>query len=269
MKAFSFVKIKELPPKPRNLGLTEIRGSYYTVVTPTYLKELLDIAGEYVDIFKYAGGSMRLHQVGIVKKINSMLHDYGVEVSTGGFTERVLVQGPEAFYMYLEEAKDLGFDIVEVSSGFIEIDEGDRIEIVKAIKKTGLKAKPEITLVKGAGGGLEEWETEGLPYEHMIRDAKLYLEAGAYMVMVESEGITEGVRKPRWDVVEALVREFGLEKLMFEAAERPVFRWYIYTFGPHVNLFIDHSQILEVTALRTELWAPKKPWGKVYFTKRP
>jgi phosphosulfolactate synthase (CoM biosynthesis protein A) len=103
----------------------------------------------------------------------------------------------------------------------------------------------------------------------MIRDAKLYLEAGAYMVMVESEGITEGVRKPRWDVVEALVREFGLEKLMFEAAERPVFRWYIYTFGPHVNLFIDHSQILEVTALRTELWAPKKPWGKVYFTKRP
>lgn len=83
MKAFSFVEIKELPPKPRNLGLTEIRGSYYTVVTSTYLKELLDIAGEYVDIFKYAGGSMRLHQVGIVKKINSMLHDYGVEVSTG------------------------------------------------------------------------------------------------------------------------------------------------------------------------------------------
>ena len=267
MKAFEFIKIEDLPPKPRRVGLTEIRGSYYTVVTPTYLKELLDIAGEYIDIFKYAGGSMRLHNRDIVLKINKLVHDYNIEVSTGGFTERVLVQGPEAFDRYLEEAKDLGFDIVEVSTGFIELSDNDKVELVKAIRKAGLKAKPEITLVKGAGAGLEEWETEGLPYDHMIRDAKLYIEAGAYMIMVESEGITEGVRKPRFDVIKALVEEFGLEKLMFEAAERRVFRWYIYNLGPWVNLFVDHSQVLEVTALRTGLWAPKKPWGKVVYKR--
>jgi len=50
MKAFEFIKIEELPPKPRDRGLTEIRGSYYIVVTPTYLRELFEIAGDYIDI---------------------------------------------------------------------------------------------------------------------------------------------------------------------------------------------------------------------------
>jgi len=46
LKAFEFVKIEELKGKPRSEGITEIRGSYYTVVTPKYLEELLNIAGE-------------------------------------------------------------------------------------------------------------------------------------------------------------------------------------------------------------------------------
>ncbi len=265
LKAFEFIEIEELPPKPRRSHITEIRGSYYTVVTPTYLRELFDIAGEYIDIFKYAGGSMRLHPRRIVLEINRMCHDYGIQVSTGGFTEKVLSQGVDAFERYLEEAKSLEFDIVEVSSGFIEIDDRDKVEIVKAIKHSGLKPKPEVTLVKGAGGGVEGWRTEDLSHEHMVRDIETYLSAGAWMIMVESEGITEGVDKWRTDIIEDLVRRFGVERLMFEAAERDVFRWYIYTFGPRVNLFIDHSQILELTAIRTGLWAPKEPWGKVRF----
>ena len=268
MKAFEFVKIRELPPKPREVAMTEIRGSYYTVVTPTYLRELLEIASDYIDVFKYSGGSMRLHPRGLVKRINRLCHDYGVMVSTGGFTERVLVQGPEAFDKYLDEAVDLEFDIVEISSGYVDIDDEDKVEIVKAVKRAGLKPKPEVSLVKGAGGAHEEWQTEDMPYDHMIRDIEVYLSAGAWKIMIESEGITENVRKWRTDIVMDLVGRFGKEKLMFEAAEREVFRWYIYKIGWDVNLFVDHSQILELTALRTGLWAPEKPWGKVSYKKR-
>jgi phosphosulfolactate synthase (CoM biosynthesis protein A) len=268
MKAFEFIKIEELPPKPRDRGLTEIRGSYYIVVTPTYLRELFEIAGDYIDIYKYSGGSMRLHPREVVLRINRLCHDYGILVSTGGFTERVLIQGPEAFDKYLEEASSLEFDIVEISSGYIDIEDEDKVELVKAVKRAGLKPKPEVSLVKGAGGAHEIWETENMPYDHMLRDIDIYLSAGAWKIMIESEGIMEGVRKWRTDIVDTLIKKYGLEKLMFEAAERSVFRWYIYTFGRDVNLFIDHTQVIELTALRTGLWAPKEPWGKVRYKSR-
>lgn len=265
LKGFEFVRIEELPPKPRERALTEIRGSYYVVVTPTYLGELLEIAGDFVDVFKYSGGSMRLHPREVVLRINSTCHDHGVLVSTGGFTERVLVQGPEAFDAYLEEAKSLGFDVVEISSGYIDLDDEDKVELVKAVKGAGLKPKPEISLVKGAGGAHERWNTGRAGYGHMIRDAQTYLSAGAWKVMVESEGITEGVVRWRVDIVKELASRFGIESLVFEAAERPVFRWYVHSLGRDVNLFIDHTQILELTALRTGLWAPREPWGRVRY----
>jgi hypothetical protein len=44
------------------------------------------------------------------------------------------------------------------------------------------------------------------------------LDAGACMVMIESEGIN---------------------------------------YGPEVNLFIDHSQVVELAALRAGIWGPK------------
>jgi phosphosulfolactate synthase (CoM biosynthesis protein A) len=59
--------------------------------------------------------------VEILKKIINICHNHNVYVSTGGFVERVIVQGTEAVDRYLEECKLLGFDVVEVSSGLAPI----------------------------------------------------------------------------------------------------------------------------------------------------
>jgi phosphosulfolactate synthase (CoM biosynthesis protein A) len=48
--------------------------------------------------------------------------------------------------------KDLGFDVVELSTGFISIPQEDLIELVRAVKDMGLKAKPELGIQFGAGG---------------------------------------------------------------------------------------------------------------------
>ena len=40
--------------------------------------------------------------------------------------------------------------------------------------------------------------------------------------------------------------ELGLEKIMFEAADPAVFEWYIRNYGYKVNLFVDHSQIVQL-----------------------
>jgi phosphosulfolactate synthase (CoM biosynthesis protein A) len=119
--AFDFVKISELSPKLRQHGIIEIRGPYYTAVTISYLQDLLDMWGDYIDGFKFAGGSQRLLSVEILKKIINICHNHNVYVSTGGFVERVIVQGTEAVDRYLEECKSLGFDVVEVSSGLAPI----------------------------------------------------------------------------------------------------------------------------------------------------
>ncbi|MGA9153490.1 MAG: phosphosulfolactate synthase [Candidatus Nitrosopolaris sp.] len=98
-KAFDFVKISEFSPKPRQHGIIEIRGPYYTAVTISYLQELLDMWGDYIDGFKFAGGSQRLLSVEILKKIINICHNHNVYVSTGGFVEKVIVQGTELLHL--------------------------------------------------------------------------------------------------------------------------------------------------------------------------
>ena len=41
-RSFPYVPMNERDPKPRSRSITEIRGPYYAVVTPTYTKELLE-----------------------------------------------------------------------------------------------------------------------------------------------------------------------------------------------------------------------------------
>jgi phosphosulfolactate synthase (CoM biosynthesis protein A) len=88
------------------------------------------------------------------------------------------------------------------------------------------------------------------------------------MIMIESEGITEQVREWRTDVVARVVSELGLENVMFEAAEPDVFSWYVKNYGIDVNLFVDHSQIVQLECLRAGIWGTDDTWGRV-LTYRP
>ncbi len=55
---------------------------------------------------------------------------------------------------------------------------------------------------------------------------------GAYMIMIESEGITESVKVWQTDVVARIANGLGLEHVMFEAADPEVFSWYIQELRP-------------------------------------
>jgi len=94
-----------------------------------------------------------------------------------------------------------------------------------------------------------------------------YLEAGADIIMIESEGITENVDTWRTDVPAKFINEIGMDKLMFEAADPDVFAWYIKNFGADVNLFVDHSQIVQLECLRAGIWGTKSLWGRVVTYK--
>jgi phosphosulfolactate synthase (CoM biosynthesis protein A) len=269
-RAFAFLHINERQSKPRSRGLTEIRGPYYTPMGKRYLQDVLETMGDYVDSLKFAGGSFSLMPRRAVKELIDLCHKHQTLVSTGGFIERVLAYGAEAVDRYIRECRELGFDIIEISSGFITVPMEDLLRLVEKTQKAGLKAKPEVGIQFGAGGAtsIGELEAEGTrDVEWAIWQARRFLEAGAYLLMIESEGITENVKAWRTDAVAKIINALGLEKVMFEAADPEVFEWYIKNYGPEVNLFVDHSQIVQLEALRSGIWGTKSLWGRVLTYK--
>jgi len=269
-KPFSFLRSNQRAAKPRKIGITEIRGPYYTPMGVNYLEDILSTAGEYVDSLKFAGGSFTLLPKGELKKIIDLAHRHDVLVSTGGFIEYVLTQGQESVKRYIKECKSLGFDIIEISCGFITIPTEDWLRLVEEVKKSGLKPKPEVGIQFGAGGATsaDELAAEGTrDPDWIISQARRFLDAGAYMIMIESEGITENVKVWRTDVVSKIINALGLEKVMFESADPEAFAWYIKNYGPEVNLFIDHSQIIQLETLRRGIWGTKSLWGRVLTYK--
>ena len=269
-RAFDFLKVNERQAKPRSQGITEIRGPYYTPMGKRYLQDVLETMGGYVDALKFAAGSFSLMPRQAVKELIDICHDHDVLVDTGGFIEHVLTQGKVAVDRYIAECKNLGFDILELSCGFITIPTDDWLRLVEKVRKAGLKPKPEVGIQFGAGGATAaaELQAEGTrDPEWAISQAKQFLDAGAYMIMVESEGITENVTPWRTDVPAKIVKALGLEKVMFEAADPEVFGWYIKNYGPEVNLFVDHSQIVQLETLRSGIWGTKSLWGRVLTYK--
>src|SRR5207253_935544 len=140
------------------------------------------------------------------------------------------------------------------------------LKLVEKVRAAGMKAKPEIGIKFGAGGATsaDELKPEGTrDVAWAIEQARQLLAAAGDIVMIESEGITESVKTWRTDVPAQFAAALGLEHVMFEAADPPVFEWYVKNFGPAVNLFFDHSQIIQLECLRSGVWGTKSTWGRV------
>src|SRR6056297_668210 len=164
-RAFEFLHVNDRPNKPRERGITEIRGPYYDPMGPRELRDILETMGQYVDIYKFSGGSFALMPEAAVTELIDVCHEHDVMVSTGGFVENVLVRDNDLVEAYVDEAEELGFDIVEISSGFLAIDPDDIVELTELVVEKGLKAKPEINVQFGAGGATS---AEKLEDEHEI-----------------------------------------------------------------------------------------------------
>jgi phosphosulfolactate synthase (CoM biosynthesis protein A) len=263
MNKFDFLDLQSRTAKPRKTGLTEVRASYYTVMGLRYLEDILETSAAYIDSVKFAGGAFALYPDEVLRKFIDTCHRYNVLVSTGGYIEHVLVQGREKAERYIDVCKEYGFDIVELSAGFISIPPGDWLRLCEHTIRKGLKAKPEVGVLFGAGGDTKNvGASERKDPSWAIELARRFIEAGAYLVMVESEGITENVPELRTAVPAAFINALGTEKLMFEAADPQVFKWYIKNYGPDVNLFVDHSQILQLECLRRGMWGTQDVWGR-------
>ncbi|OJJ46256.1 hypothetical protein ASPZODRAFT_159794 [Penicilliopsis zonata CBS 506.65] len=265
---FGFVRSNPRPAKPRTKGVTEIRGPYYTVMGKRYLADVLETMGSYIDGLKFAGGSFSLFQEQPLRDMIELSHEHNVYVSTGGWAEHLLTH-PDVnsiFDRYLQKCKNLGFDVIELSSGFLSLPPDDWLRLVDKVHSYKLTAKPELGIQFGAGGdtpaaGLEALGTSDAG--KLVDLGHRFLNAGVERLMIESEGITENVTSWRTDVVSQVMQKLPPERVMFEAADPKVFNWYIREFGIDVNLFVDHSQIVQLSCLRSGIWGTADTFGKV------
>jgi len=85
----------------------------------------------------------------------------------------------------------------------------------------------------------------------------------ALATFVERARFADMSAEARTDVVARIINQLGLEKVMFEGADPPVFEWYIKNYGNEVNLFVDHSQIVQLEALRSGIWGTKSTCGRI------
>ncbi len=265
-RAFAFLRLNELPPKPHTRGVTEIRGPYDNSVGRRYLEDMLETMGAYVDTLEYANGSFSLMPREAVRALSDLCHEHGVEASTGGFVEYVLTQRGDAVQHYLDECRELGFDTIEISSGFVTLPADDLVGLTRAVRAEGSRPEPEVGIPFGAGGAstVDALEAEGTrAVGYAIELARRHLDTGTHMIVIESGRIMKQVREWRTDVGARIAAALGLEQAMFEAAEPDVFPRYVKTYGIDVDLFVGHSQIVQLDGLRAGIWGTQDTWGRM------
>jgi phosphosulfolactate synthase len=237
-----------LPPrsrKPRRQGLTHVLDKGLPVGEMT---GLLDVCGDYVDVWKFGWGTAYLDP-GLPAKLQ-VLRDHDVVACTGGtLLEVAWQQGVVAGY--LTWAADVGFPCVEVSSGVAAIGPREKAGLIQAVAErfvvvAEIGSKDPAVLVSP-----DAWAAA----------ARADREAGAAWVVTEGResgtvGLFNGSGDVRGEVADAVVAAVGPQCVVFEAPRKEQQAWLVRRFGADVGLGnLAPAEVLGVEALRLGLRA--------------
>ena len=231
--AFPFVPIDERrSSKPRTSGLSMVAD--YQIGLRA-LEDLLEVAAEYIDIFKICTGTSRLFEKDHLIQKNRLLRDYQVRPFLGGqFQEYVLhTMGLDAFPRHMREARDVGFDIIEISDNIVPL-QGNRKILMDVVREHGMSPVGEI-------GDKRENSSP----EVIVAEVKHTLRQGAEFAIVEGQELMLG-SEPNAGLIELLHQEVDVSQCMFELSTPRVgstlaeiyvgLKFLVKTFGPNVNL---------------------------------
>ncbi len=236
--AFSFVKVAPRESKPRNVGLTIVadRGMAMNRVA-----DLIDAGGEFIDLVKIGIGAFRLQSESLLKRKVAALHKAGIEVFfAGDVTEAAFMQGLSG--QLYSAVKEIGADAMEVSSAQVVMSLRDKCELIKMAKSKGLRVVAE-----AGQKGHDDWTAS---QNYLFAQVDAYKKAGAWKVLVQGEGISEGVTEFKGDLILNLVARFDVQDFIFQAKDGTTQAWYLNAFGNQVNLDIDDHQVIDVELMR-------------------
>jgi len=236
--AFPFIRVAPRPSKPRDEGLTVVadRG-----MGMNRLEDMLEAGGEFIDFVKIGIGAYRLQTDALLRRKIAALHKAKVRVFLAGdVTEAAFQQGvSKQFYAAV---KQYGVEAVEVSNAQVSMSLRDKCELIRMATAAGLKVVAE-----AGQKGIDDW-TESQSY--VFSTVEAYRKAGAWKVLVQGEGVSEGVAEFKGNFVLNLVGRFDAQDFIFQATDGKTQTWYVNTLGNQANLDIDDHQVIDLELMR-------------------
>jgi len=214
---------------------------------PITLGSHLGQSSHLISILKISMACWQIASESSTRKKVSMAREFNVPTCTGGGPYEIAVffgKLPE----YLDLCASIGFDRIEAGEGFTEGCLAPQ-DVIKMAEARGLEVQFEVG--KKHGGAFSS-DTVG----ELIDQGQMWLDAGAKEIIVEGRESAENVGlfadSGKFDchLADRFVEAFGIEKVVFEAPNKPSQFAMINHFGPHVRL----SNIRIEELLRVEIY---------------
>lgn len=249
--AFQCVAIPSFPSKPRETGLTMVLE--YGLGLP-YQQGLVEVAGHFIDMVKFATGVSRVLPRGVLKRKIDLYLENGIHCFPGGqFFEIACLQNRAE--TYLKEVKSVGFSHVEISENCIDLSPREKSDFIRRAVDLGL-------VVLGETG--KKLDVSGV--SDMVEDIRNCMAAGAWKVFVEAAELIRN-QELNLELVAALTQEVDLGSMIFEipgawiegmtfSSQYRFWKLLVHHLGPHVNLAnIQVEEILRLSLMRLGLGA--------------
>lgn len=229
------------PSRPRSNGITHVLDRLHGLA----VDELRPLA-PYMDVVKIGWGLPLIVPREEVRRRVRIYHDLGLEVSTGGTLLEYAITR-DRVSQALDEARELGFDIVEISDGIIELSAAQIQRLHEEVHRRSLDDFIEVGK-KNPQNQLSLRETlERISRARDLRPRKVVIESRE---SGRGVGIYDGEGQIKWDWVRAIVAEHPQEDLIFEAPLEPQQVALLRDIGAETNL--GNVAITSVAPLATE-----------------
>jgi phosphosulfolactate synthase len=211
---------------------------------PRAWEDVLEIAGDYIDIVKLGWGTAYV-TANLQRKLDILR---GKPVVIGGtFFEVVYSRGRVDEYKgWLSE---LRLTHVEISDGTIEIPRERKLELIAEFAR-------DFTVLSEVGSKDSSVEYDADEWTRWLREE---LDAGAWKVITEareggSAGIFTAGGAMRTDLIGEIASAVALDDVVFEAPTKAAQAWFVKEFGPEVNLGnIPPDEVIPLETLRLGL----------------
>ncbi|MGI0130150.1 MAG: phosphosulfolactate synthase [Thermoplasmata archaeon] len=213
--------------RPRTAGVTHVLDRLAPLD-----REQLAFLSPYIDVAKIGWGLPLLLPRAAVRERVKVYHDFSIEVSTGGTLLEYAVTHDRVPQL-MDEAREIGFDIVEISSGIIELSPAQIERLARAAEARSLEYYIEVGK-KDTHYQLSLKETLGqIAHARTLHPRNVIIESresGRGVGIYDSEGAV------KWDWVRSILSEHPGQELIFEAPQEVQQVQLIRELGSDVNL---------------------------------
>jgi phosphosulfolactate synthase len=233
--------------KPRRTGVTAVidKGLGLRAV-----EDLIEMAGHVIDHVKFGFGTTATLDRELLETKIARLRESGCIVYPGGtLLEASWAAGRLA--AFVNRARDLGFNGIEVSDGTVDMPADERRDAILLARNAGLCVVTEV--------GRKDPDRQPTA-EEMAARLRADLDLGVTWVTIEAResgrgtGVFDASGQVKESSVDAIVEGIDPSRVLWEAPLQGQQAYLISRFGPNVNLAnIPTTDVLALEALRRGL----------------